>query len=295
MDVEARYLAAAADRARVLDHRGNRGFDAEQAVSRWLRDRIEPEFSVSSGEVVDSFQTNVEHDSRQHDAIIHENTRFARRFSLQSGLRLVPVEAVALVTEIKLDVDATKFKEADDAATETARLRLAVDRVEPWSGAGGPVKDHFTSGPADGLETTAQQVLGRVQFALFAFNGPTKPETLAEWLRAARTIRIICCLETGCVYRPHHMEDTNFGGCSLLSTPERALTYFAGIVGGAISRFEANAHIWRRRSSAYSDHRPLHYWDMSGYTPPRGFTPRPEDVAELIRLGHLPAHWKPTT
>lgn len=138
MDVEARFLAAAADRARVLDHKGNRGSDAEHAVVRWLRDRIEPEYTVSSGEVVDSFQTNVDRDSRQHDAIIHQNTRFARRFSLQSGLRLVPIETVALVTEIKLDVDATKFKE------------LAVDRIELAAGAGGPVRERHTPGPEDG-------------------------------------------------------------------------------------------------------------------------------------------------
>lgn len=294
MDVEARYLAAAADRARVLDHKGNRGFDAEHAVSQWLRDRIEPEFTVSSGEVVDSFQTSIDRDSRQHDAIIHENTRFARRFSLQSGLRLVPIEAVALVTEIKLDVDAAKFKEADAAAAETAKLRLAVDKVQPWAGAGGPIKNHYTAGPDDGLPTTASELEGRLLFALFAFSGPKKPETLAEWLREASTIRVICCLDTGCAYRPHNLDKTSFGGCSLLSTPERSLTYFGGIVGGAISQFQASAAVWCCRSGAYSDHRPLHFWDNTGYKPPNGYNPYPEEIAELKALGHLPQDWKPT-
>ena len=291
MDVEARYLAAAADRARVLDHKGNRGFDAEHAVIQWLRDRIEPEFTVSSGEVVDSFQTNVERDSRQHDAIVHENTRFARRFSLQSGLRLVPIETVALVTEIKLDVDATKFGNADAAASETAKLRLAVDKVQPGAGAGGPIKDHFTSGPDDGLSTTDKELEGRVQFALFAFKGPKKPETLAEWLREASMIRIICCLDTGCAYRPHHMDQTNFGGCSLTSTPERSLTYFSEIVSAGASRFTVNANVWRSRSEAYSNYPPFLYWDKTGYPPPAGYTPSEAEITELKRLGHLPDDW----
>lgn len=292
MDVEARYLAAAAHRARVLDHRGNRGFDAEHAVIQWLRDRVEPEFTVSSGEVVDSFQTNVDHDSRQHDAIIHENTRFARRFSLQSGLRLVPIESVALVTEIKLDVDATKFKEADAAASETAKLRLAVDKVQPYAGAGGPIKDQHTSGPDDGLPTTAKDLQGRVQFALFAFDGPSNPETLVDWIRDATTIKIICCLDTGCVYRPPHLEETSFGGCSLVSTQERSLTYFSEIVSAAANTFAANANVWRCRNSAYSDYQPVLYWDKSGYVPPDGYNPGEAEVAELKRLGHLPADWE---
>lgn len=295
MNVEARFLAAAADRARILDHRGNRGSDAEQSVIRWLRDRLEPEYAVSSGEVVDSFQTNVERDSRQHDAIVHENTRFARRFSLQSGLRLVPIETVALVIEIKLDVDGTKFKEADDAATETAKLRLAVDEVQLTAGMGGPVTERHASGPEDGLPTSSLQLAGRVHFALFAFNGPKQVETLAPWLEAAETISSVCCLDTGCAYRSPGASTVH---CEL-STPELALVHFAELVDGTISQFERSAKCWRPRLGSYSARRDptsryLKFWDQTGYAPPPGYHPGDNEVAELVRLGKVPPGWKYT-
>lgn len=294
MDVEARFLAAAADRARVLDHKGNRGTDAEHAVVRWLRDRIEPEYTVSSGEVVDSFQTNIDRDSRQHDAIVHENSRFARRFSLQSGLRLVPIETVALIVEIKLDLDATKFKDADDAAAETAKLRLAVDRFERVAGAGGPVSERMKPGPEGGMACNDRELRGRVRFAVFAFNGPKRRETIAEWLRAARAIELVCCLDSGCAYRPPHAKASDFGGWTSVSSPERSLTYFGQLVGGTINQFEASAQSWRARKDAYSDYRPLTFWDATGFVPPPGYQPTDEEVAELSEEGLLPPGWKPT-
>lgn len=228
-----------------------------------------------------------------NDAIIHQNTRFARRFTLESGLRLVPVESVALVTEIKLDVDVEKFREADQAARETAKLRLAVDRVETMAAAGGPLVDHCSPGPDDGLATTDDQLRGRVQFALFAFGGPKQPETLARWLREATTINVLCCLDTGCAYRPPSSRgDTTFAGWSNVSEVDAALTHFAQLVAGIVSQHELNAATFLPRSERYAEYAYANYWDETGFLPPDGYRPTQAEIDQLVHLGHLPAGWK---
>lgn len=65
-------------------------------------------------------------------------------------------------------------------------------------------------------------------------------------------------------------------------------------MNGVISQFEGNANRWRHRVGSYSNYRPLTYWDESGYVPRPGYHPTDEEVAELIRLGHLPSGWKYT-
>jgi hypothetical protein len=125
MRLETEALQLAAKRARLFDHMGNRGSEAEQSIVRWLRARFEPEYTASSGEVIDSFGT-VETPSRQQDCVIHCNDQGANRFLLPSGLRMVPVETIASVVEIKLTLSRGEFETADRAAAETSRLRLRV-------------------------------------------------------------------------------------------------------------------------------------------------------------------------
>lgn len=295
MAVESEFLAAEARRARLLDHKGNRGTSAEYSLLQWLRSRVEPEFTVSSGEIVDSFSTNHPRDNRQHDAIVHRNTRFARRFTLPSGLRMVPIEEVALVVEIKLSVDAQKFRDADAAASDTASLRLALEQHVVNAGAGGVggLRTTVKPGPIGGLPISAPEVAGRLEFALFAFEGPSRVETLAEWLRSATTIRTICCLGGGCATRPRYVEEIAAEErFSQLAGGDLSLAVFGQLVDGAISRFEANAHYWHTSGEVYDGYTAPYFWDASGFTPREGYLPGEAEIAELQRLGHLPAGWR---
>lgn len=236
MAAEAAVFAAAAQRARTLDHKGTRGGDFERVLQRWLRERLEPEFTASSGEVVDSFNTNATSDSRQHDVIVHQNTRFARRFTFENGVRLVPVEAVAALVEVKLDVDRTSFFEADAAALQTRALRLAVDERAYAAGAGtGRVEETRRAGPIDGKP--ASEFGLRMLPVLFAFNGPSQLATYADWLANAKAFQAICCLSAGCVTRFHP---------SVVSAASQtdALVAFLAVVEIAIHNFDRSSESW---------------------------------------------------
>ncbi|MFL5344527.1 MAG: DUF6602 domain-containing protein [Hyalangium sp.] len=80
--VETEALRLKGDGARILDHMGSRGADAENSLLQWLQARLAPDFTVSSGEVIDSFNTDTGGPSRQQDGIIHRNDRNANRFML---------------------------------------------------------------------------------------------------------------------------------------------------------------------------------------------------------------------
>lgn len=94
MTVEAEALLASAKRARLFEHNTNRGSDAEEAIRRWLKMWLEPQYTISAGEIIDSVEEAGVPVSRQQDGIIHVNSLEARRYTLPSGLRLVPVERV---------------------------------------------------------------------------------------------------------------------------------------------------------------------------------------------------------
>jgi len=137
MDLETEALQIAARRARVLDHKGSRGSDAEFTLREWLRRRVEPEYTASSGEIIDSFDTDPHLDSRQQDIVIHQNVRAAKQLELPSGLRLIPVETVAAVVEVKLALDRDELLSAKRAAKQTQALHLDVAWDPPYTG--GPI------------------------------------------------------------------------------------------------------------------------------------------------------------
>ena len=231
IDTERRLLEAFAARARTLDHNTNRGSDFERIMSRWLRERVEPEFTASAGEVVDSFRTNANIDSRQHDVIVHHNTRHARTFTFEGGVRLVPIESVAAIVEVKLSVDRPAFDTSDAALSITNNLRLAVGGREVLSGAGGGTIERVTSAPEDGVAVA--DTPGRIANILFAFEGPSETATLIDWLQSAKQFDAICCLNSGCVVRRPRSSST-------ISVAERdsALGAFLAIVQGAARNFE---------------------------------------------------------
>jgi len=131
MKLETEALQLQAKRARLLDHDGNRGTEAEHGILHWLNARFAPEYVVSSGEIIDAYDTDSTSESRQQDGVLHRNDVHARRFMLASGLRLIPVESVAAVIEVKLSLDKPEFTKAEAAARQTAKLRYAL-QSGPW-------------------------------------------------------------------------------------------------------------------------------------------------------------------
>lgn len=205
MALETKALQLEAERARLLDHSTNRGSEAEHSILRWIRARYAPWNSVSSGEIIDSFETNSELRSRQQDGVLHQNGPEASRFLLPSGLRLIPIETVIAVVEVKLTLTKDEFERADRAAEETARLRLRP-------GASGRIIEQMDGGSLQIADVTPEQrrlgiAVGDpafrtapVVFTLFAFGGVERLETIQEWMKAS-TISIVCCLSAGCVVR----------------------------------------------------------------------------------------------
>ena len=281
MAVETKMLTLEAERARLFDHGGNRGSEAEHSILRWLRARFAPDYTVSSGEIIDSFDTNADKASRQQDGILHQNDADANRFLLPSGMRLVPIESVAAVIEVKLTLNKSEFDKADAAATETARLRYRV--------ASGTLQLHMPKNvatPVDG-DTVAKGLAAsdaridiyRPTFAVFAFGGVQEPETLADWLRGASTIGLVCCLETGCALRVSRQMNV-----SAVSGVEHALSSFAEHLAGSIRRRKA---LLEHIAVTFSDYTPeswLPYWDESRYHWATGYVPSEDQVQRREQL-----------
>jgi len=270
LDAERNALLAAAQRARALDHKTNRGTDYERSVRAWVRSFVEPEYTVSEGEIIDSFNTNPERDSRQRDAIVHKNTRRARRFTFGEGMRLVPIESVALLLEVKLLIDADKFKLADLSAQEANELRLAVDRitrpVNHSAELGIDVAEEGRAyGPGEG--TRVADAYKRVWCGIIAANGP-EVETLAGWLRSGTTIDFVCCLSTGCAFRPPYARGAQvhpaMATCDV-SPADRSLAHFGNLIHLALNNFEHHDKDTAPDYSRYEPYMSVRYYDDLGY------------------------------
>lgn len=206
MALETEGLLLEAKRARLWDQSTNRGTEAEQGILRWLRARLAPHHTVSSGEIIDSFGTTAARPSRQQDGVVHENAPEAARFLLPSGMRLLPIETVRAVVEVKLTLSRDEFERADTAARETSELRLRPGPhgmlLKDMDGTSNHRKDDLPSElRAEGIAVSEQTFTEPpVLFTLFAFGGIERVDTIRDWLRNS-TISIVCCLTAGCVVR----------------------------------------------------------------------------------------------
>jgi len=240
MALETKALLLEAERARLFDHNTNRGSEAEHSILRWLRARFAPDYAVSSGEIIDSFDTNAGINSRQQDGILHRNNADANRFLLPSGMRLVPIETVAAVVEVKLTLTKAEFEKADRAAAETARLRLRPHRdgqiVEKMDDGSNTSLSLSETQVRDGL-AVSDDAFGEppAAFTVFSFGGVEELDTLRGWLNDASTISVVCCLSAGCLVRGGYMR----AGHMMIGSPdgdieataEDALWHFSETVG----------------------------------------------------------------
>lgn len=287
--LETKALQLAAQQARLFDHHGNRGTEVEHHLMKWLSARLGPDYAVSSGEIIDSYDTNPDIRSRQQDGIVHRNDADANRFLLPSGMRLVPIESVAAVVESKLKLTKDEFRKADDAATETLKLRLRPgkdaqvpkDRLDssefPRCEVGMVFPEEYESGLALSSPRLAPN---RPTFAIFGLEGPKDPETLATWLAEATSINLVCCLEGGLVHRPMWQSADEF----FVIQCEQALPGFAHWIDEATRAHRGATRLLRPDFTGYAMLESLPYWLDSGYEWPDGTTPGPWDTEAIERL-----------
>ena len=287
MDLERRALLLEAERARLFDHNGNRGTEAELSILRWLRARFAPAYTASSGEVIDSFEARPNVRSRQQDGILHRDHTEVNRFLLPSGMRLVPVETVAAIVEVKLSLTKAEFDQSDLAATETAGLRLRAGTLSniPTAMAPGSMRSRnlINDEHEGGVSLNALGPFAPL-FAIFAFGGPKEVETIASWLRTAKTIRLVACLEAGCALRS--ADATPTGGITFVTQQEDVLSHFAESIRAAIAHHENLWQTFQPSFSGYAAHETaLKFWDhTTSYEHPEWYQPTREELATREKL-----------
>jgi hypothetical protein len=163
---------------------------------------------------------------------------------------------------------------------------LAIDKLtRPVNG------DEWTigheQGPPDG--TRVADEFKRVWFGVLAADGPA-PETIADWLREAKTIDFVCCLESGCVFRnPIGRRSDKAHAAhkfSMIVDGEGSLGYFADLIYTALNNFEHHAkNTFVEFAGRYSQSAPVRHYDDIGYKTPPGMTYTGPELTELRRRG----------
>lgn len=264
MALETDSLLLQAKRARLFDNTTNRGSEAEHGIVRWLRSRFAPSYTVSSGEIIDSFDTNGSIKSRQQDGIVHQNDADANRFVLPSGMRLVPIETVAAVVEVKLTLSKEEFDRANRAADETSSLLLRANRAHSrlpvWPGEpfGKTVRGVHVPDPrlteeqyATGVSLSEPRFRHPpITFALFAFLGDQKLGTIRDWMKG-KTVSVVCSLESGCVAR--HFADGS-SGATVEAAQADALWHFSETILQAIAHHGWVMRIFQPDFSGYASY-----------------------------------------
>ncbi len=290
LELETSSLMLAGERSRVLDHNVSRGSDVEHIVRDWLRRRVEPHYTASAGEIIDAYDTDVDLDSRQQDIVIHENSIEANAFALPSGLRLIPVETVAAVVEVKLTLNQDEFDKSDAAATQTARLKLSVreelEPVGPGAGAGHENWQHaknFNENRAEqGVPLSDADFHPGPLFAVFSVFGIKAFDTLAKYIRDASTVRLVSCLEGGASFKPGPLSK-----CSIVSGKDDALTAFARAITTAVEKHKGHRRRYSFHATRYYPTTKATYWDETGFEMPEHYQPTPEELKsrELLMPG----------
>jgi hypothetical protein len=99
-DIEAGLRLDLSMARRALGHRGLRGSGAEDAFRQFLQDHLPPSHAICTGEVIDSRGGR----TRQLDAVIYDAIK-TPTFYRSEGIRVLPVECVYAVIEIKSFLD----------------------------------------------------------------------------------------------------------------------------------------------------------------------------------------------
>jgi hypothetical protein len=122
LEFEARIKSAG-----VYQHPTGTGDDREDTVRQYLRDVLSPRFSVDRGKIFDSEGCL----SREFDIIISEARDVAPVISL-AGRRIVPIEAVYGVIEVKSYLKPDEYDKFIDAVVELDQMRRYYKPLSPF-------------------------------------------------------------------------------------------------------------------------------------------------------------------
>src|SRR5262245_28739846 len=182
-EIETRF-----QRARFYQHPTGIGDAREDTVRQYLQDVLPPRFSVDRGKIFDSEG----HLSREFDIIISEARDVAPAMSL-AGRRIVPIEAVFGVIEVKSSLAPKKYKSFVHAVADLDQMRRYYRPLHPFQSIDSDVL-------AAGLPPQDNRV-GQVWSGVIAFEAP-QGETLTEYLtRCCEGFWFICVPGREFVYK----------------------------------------------------------------------------------------------
>lgn len=166
---------------RVSSAYGNstgKGDMREAAFHEWLKEFLPATLAVSKGEIIDSTGRR----SREFDCIIHLPSCVPRIFG-RAGRRIVPVEEVLLVLEVKSTLRAEDVRVFSDSLAALGEFERFFNPSEVFKGfaaaAGGDVQPFCV--PA----ARREQGIAAIHGAIFAYEAPVR--SVRSWLEATPT------------------------------------------------------------------------------------------------------------
>jgi hypothetical protein len=168
LESAGKEFQARIERAAFYQHPTGIGDAREDVVRQYLQGVLPPRFSVDRGKIFDSEG----HLSREFDVIISEAHDVAPAMSL-AGRRIVPVEAVYGVLEVKSLLDRDGYDSFIDAVVELDEMRRYYE----------PLYRILTS-DAETLQaglSPQDNAAGKIWSGIIAFDAPGG-ETLADYL-----------------------------------------------------------------------------------------------------------------
>lgn len=222
MQLVSKQLVASIETGRVaVGHRGEKGGAVEAAVRQFFRDHLPSSIGVAHGEVIDRLGNK----SSQLDVILYDEKRTPILYQdREAGVRVIPVEGVIAVVEVKTSLRLDQVPELSAAARRLKEL----DRSSYYLSEESPMR---TVSYAYGREYT---VLPPFYF-VFAFDGPSLP-TVAERMFLSRVkymlagtedismnIDMVCILNRGIVAHGHSDGADGVRDLDALASPGSAL------------------------------------------------------------------------
>src|SRR5262245_51890060 len=172
LESTGREIEARIQRAGFYQHPSGTGDAREDTVRQYLQEVLPPRFSVDRGKIFDSEGRL----SREFDIIIAEALDVAPAMCL-AGRRIVPIEAVFGVIEVKSDLNRKDYKSFIHAIAELDQMRRYYRPLYPFHSVD-------SDALAAGLPPQDNRV-GQVWSGIIAFDAP-QGETLTDYLT-------LCC------------------------------------------------------------------------------------------------------
>ena len=167
LEAAGKEFQARIERAAFYQHPTGIGDAREDVVREYLQEVLTPRFAVDRGRIFDSEG----HLSREFDVIISEAHDVAPVMSL-AGRRIVPVEAVYGVLEVKSVLGGDGYDSFIKAVTDLDEMRRYYRALQPFP--------WITSDLLKAGISVQDQTAGRIWSGIIAFDAP-RGSTLADY------------------------------------------------------------------------------------------------------------------